>query len=99
MSAPAQLAASLSAHLFWDVLREEVDPEAHAPWLTRWVLEYGDWPDWQSLVGYYGKDRLIGIVISLRSLDPKALEFCKVWFDLPSSAFRCCTNPSLPAIF
>lgn len=86
----------LPAHLFWDVRAEEIDPERHAAWLARRVLEYGDWPDWQTLVRYYGKERLAGIVSSIRSLNPRALAFCKIWFDLPASAFRCSTSPQFP---
>ena len=84
---------SLTPHLFWDVRAEDIDLEKHAAWLTRRVLEYGDWPDWQTLVQYYGKARLAEIVTSIRSMQPKALAFCKVWFDLPASAFRCSTHP------
>ena len=85
----------LSPHLFWDVNEDQIDPEKHAAWLARRVLEYGDWPDWQALVRYYGKDRLAEIATSIRSLDPRALAFCKVWFDLPASAFRCSTQKQL----
>ncbi len=86
----------LSPRLFWDVRAEEVDPERHAAWLARRVLEYGDWPDWQELVRYYGKDRLAGIVTGIRSLQPRARAFCQVWFGLPASAFRCSTTPQFP---
>ena len=84
---------SLTPHLFWDVRAEDVDLEQHAAWLTRRVLEYGDWPDWQALVRYYGKERLREIATSIRSLDPKALAFCRIWFDLPDFAFRCSKHP------
>jgi len=83
----------LSPHLFWDVRADQIDPEKHAAWLARRVLEYGDWPDWQALVRYYGRGRLAGVVTGIRSLHPRALAFCKVWFDLPASAFRCSTQP------
>ena len=88
---------SLSNHLIWDVRRDEVDPEHHATWLAKRVLEYGDWSDWQQLVAHYGRPRLAGIVTEIRSLDPRAFAFCRVWFDLPASAFRCFTKaPFLP---
>ena len=83
----------LSAHLFWDVRAGEVDPERHAAWLAKRVLEYGDWPDWQELVRYYGRPRLAQIVTEIRSLQPRAFAFCRVWFDLPASSFRCSRNP------
>ena len=86
----------LSPHLYWDVSAGEVDPELHAGWLARRVLEYGDWSDWQALVRYYGKGRLAGIVTGIRSLHPRAFAFCRVWFDLPAPAFRCSTAPQFP---
>jgi len=86
----------LSLHLFWDVRADDVDPDKHAAWVSRRVLEYGDWVDWQALVRYYGKDRLAEIVTTIRSLHPKALAFCRIWFDLPDSAFRCSTLPQFP---
>ena len=86
----------LSHNLFWDVRAEDIDFEKHAAWLARRVLEYGDWPDWQALVRYYGRERLAGIVTGIRSLHPRAFAFCKVWFALPESAFRCSTKTSFP---
>ena len=86
----------LFPHLYWDVNAAEIDPEKHAAWLARRVLEYGDWRDWQALARYYGKGRLPGTVTSIRSLQPRAFAFCRVWFDLPASAFRCSTAPPFP---
>jgi hypothetical protein len=81
----------LSDHLFWDVDRSSIDPEQHAPWLVKRVLEYGRWSDWQTLIAHYGKPRLMEIATSLRSLQPRAFAFCQAWFQLPPSAFRCST--------
>ena len=86
----------LPPHLFWDTDPEKIDFEKHAAWLARRVLEYGDWPDWQALVRFYGKERLATIVTGIRSLQPRAFAFCKIWFDLPASAFRCSTSPQFP---
>jgi len=83
---------ALSSHLFWDVIREEVDPVTHAAWLTRRVLEYGRWADWQILISEYGKPRLAELATGLRTLSPKTLAFCSAWFQLPKSAFRCSTS-------
>ncbi len=85
----------LSPHLFWDAHPEEVDLERHAPWLVKRVLEYGRWQDWRILVATYGKDRLAEIVVGIRSLDPKAAAFCRVFFSLPASALRC--SASIPS--
>ncbi len=82
----------LPSHLFWDVRPEDIDPDKHASWLAKRVLEYGDWPDWQALVRYFGRERLAEIVTHIRSLQPRAFAFCMIWFDLPASAFRCSTQ-------
>ena len=86
----------LSEHLFWDVKRQGVDPERHAAWLVRRVLEYGYWSDWQTLVASYGKPRLAQIVVGIRSLNPRAYAFCRAWFQLPASDFRCSTTTPFP---
>lgn len=93
---PPRIISSLSPHLFWDVAADQIDPEQHGAWLARRVLEYGDWTDWQELVRYYGKSRLSEIVTNIRSLQPKALAFCRIWFDLPATAFRCSTQNQFP---
>lgn len=88
--------STLSPHLFWDVDRLGVDTTQHAAWLVRRVLEYGRWEDWLRLEKHYGRRRLAEIVVTLRSLDPKARTFCQARFDLPATAFRCYTStPSL----
>jgi len=86
----------LSAHLFWDVKASEVDAEKHAAWLVRRVLEYGEWSDWQALAGYYGKQRMGEIACTIRSMRPRSFAFCRAWFQLPASAFRCSTTTPFP---
>ena len=83
----------MSEHLFWDVDRSTIDPEQHASWLVKRVLEYGRWSDWRILVAQYGKPHLAEIATSLRSLEPRTLSFCQAWFQLPPTAFRCYTSP------
>jgi hypothetical protein len=86
----------LSAHLFWDVDRATIDPDRHAAWLVKRVLEHGRWSDWQAVVVYYGKAGLVEIVTSVRSLDARAFAFCRAWFDLPASCFRCSATTPFP---
>lgn len=87
---------ALSDHLFWDVDRSGIDPEPHAGWLAKRVLEYGRWRDWQVLVAYYGKQQLANLVTDLRSLQPRASAFCCAWFQLPPSSFRCSASTPFP---
>ncbi|MES2439379.1 MAG: hypothetical protein V4584_09945 [Verrucomicrobiota bacterium] len=87
---------ALSDHLFWDVERSGIDPDRHAAWLAKRVLEYGRWADWQLLVAHYGKPRLAELVTSLRSLQPRSFAFCCAWFQLPPSSFRCSASMPFP---
>jgi len=88
----------LSAHLFWDVDREGVDPDKHEAWLVKRVLEHGRWSDWQAIRAYYEAPRLQAIVTELRSLEPRAFAFCRAIFDLPASSFRCSTSTPFPSL-
>ena len=71
---------SLSPHLFWDTDASQVDPDRHAAWLVKRVLEYGRWCDWQALLETYGRERLAGIALGIRSLDPRAAAFARAYF-------------------
>ena len=48
-----------SAHLFWDVRREDLDLDKHSEYIIKRVLEYGVWNDWMVLRIYYGLPRII----------------------------------------
>jgi len=74
----------LSPHLFWDTDPSRVDPEQHAAWLVKRVLEYGRWSDWQVLLKIYGRDRLGKIAVELRALEAKAAAFARAYFCSPS---------------
>lgn len=80
---------NLSPHLFWDVERPSIDPERHAKWLIKRVLNYGLWTDWQILVAHYGKDRLQEIVFTIPKLDPRSLAFCQAWFSPQTTSPTC----------
>lgn len=90
---------SLSDHLFWDVDRATIDPELHAAWLTKRVLEYGRWRDWKILEAHYGKPELGRLATGLRTLQPRAFAFCRAWFQLDPSCFRCSASTPSPNPF
>lgn len=71
----------LSPHLFWDTDPNGVDPERHAAWLVKRVLEYGRWKDWKTLVETYGRARLVEITSEIRSLEPRAAAFARAYLS------------------
>lgn len=79
----------LSEHLFWDVIREEVDMEKHALFITQRVLEYGTLEDWHLLRSYYGIEHIVEMCKSMRALDPVCLSFICAISQSKKEDFRC----------
>lgn len=89
-----------SDHLFWDVIREEVDMEIHAAFVVQRVLEYGAMNDWILLCSYYGIDRILALCKTLRTLDPVCLSFISAITHTPKEKFRCYhTRPLNPTLW
>lgn len=80
-----------SQNLFWDVHCSEIDPEQHAAFLIRRVLEYGSLRDWNLLKELYGVERIVEIARTLRTLDKRALSFLVTLSGLSKTEFRCYT--------
>ena len=78
-----------SEHLFWDVVREEVDMEAHASFIVQRVLEYGTMQDWCLLRDYYGVDHIVALCKTMRTLDPVCLSFICAITQTSKEEFRC----------
>jgi hypothetical protein len=81
-----------SPSLFWDCDPALIDVEVNRLFVIGRVLTRGRYTDWLALKELYGVDRLRHEVTQLRSLDPRTLAFCCVYFDLPKESFRCCTK-------
>ena len=81
--------ASLSPHLFWDVDREQVDPEKHRAYIVQRVTERGSLDDWRRLRGHYGLETVVKAAQGLRSLEPTALAFLSTVGHVPKESFRC----------
>ena len=73
-----EVIAKLSSNLFWDVDKEQVNPEIHSRWLIERVLQRGFWEDWLLIRDYYGKERLNKLRPSLK-LDKKAANFLALY--------------------
>lgn len=81
----------LSAHLFWDVRREDVDLEKYPSFIIKRVLEYGLLSDWQLIRHYYGLERIVSVACHLRELEPRALAYLAAISQTPKEQFRCYT--------
>ncbi|CAN5336590.1 hypothetical protein BH11BAC5_BH11BAC5_29980 [soil metagenome] len=87
-----------STHLFWDVQKQQLDPEKSKDYIIKRVLEYGLYKDWLLLQDYYGIERIKDSVMGFRELEPKALNMVAILSNTPRENFRCynttrLTNP------
>ena len=78
-----------SAHLFWDVRREDLDLDKHSEYIIERVLEYGLLKDWNLLRSYYGLFKIVEVTKEMRDLEPRALAYISAISKTPKEQFRC----------
>lgn len=88
MSAATAFLDQLSEHLFWDVDRQRVDPDANAGFLLPRIVERGTRADVHAAWAFYGEERVKDILLAAPSLTRKTIAFFANQFQLPREAFR-----------
>lgn len=84
-----EMSKRFSDYIFWDVERDSIDFQAHAPFVIQRVLEYGQMRDWTALLDIYGLPKIVDVSKGLRTLDEKALSFISTVSRTSKSDFRC----------
>jgi hypothetical protein len=79
----------LSREIFWDGKYEDIDWDGKARYVIERVVQYGTVADWDSIVAYYGKERISRELKQSRDLDPKSLSFISCIFNIPKEEFAC----------
>jgi hypothetical protein len=77
----------LSPQLFWDVDRNQIDPEKHVKWLLERILERGKWEDWVVIRDNINLEKLIQEFRNLR-ITPKTHNFLERYIYAAHSASR-----------
>lgn len=72
----------LSDHLFWDVDRNSVDPEKHARFLIRRIMDRGTREDARAAWAHYGPEGVKAALLAAPDLDRKRGSF---HLELPAS--------------
>lgn len=80
---------NFSKELFWDVDPESIDQDKHARFVIGRVLSRGMMSDFLELQRTYSKERIRRELPLCRSLDPKTVSFCSVYFGLKKENFKC----------
>ena len=79
----------LGKHLFWDTNPDKVDYEKHARSVIERVLTRGTLPEVRQIQEYYGHQRILDEMRSIRSLDRQTLNFLSSVYQVPKEEFRC----------
>ncbi|NBV76858.1 hypothetical protein EBR66_01700 [bacterium] len=66
--------------LFWDVDRATLGTEAHADFIIRRVLMFGDLEDVKWVVGQYGVEKVRDVAQTARDLDSRSRAFWTAHF-------------------
>ena len=82
---------SFSQNLFWDADPETLDFQANKKYVIQRVLDRGTLSDLRMARDYYGRDVIVDVAKSLRTLEPKTLAFVSCIADVPKEEFRCYT--------
>jgi hypothetical protein len=71
--------------LFHDTRVEDIDPDAHAPFVMQRVLDRGTLTSVRALLAYYGQDRVREYLVKggAQRLDPRTTSLWTAYFGLP----------------
>lgn len=89
-----ELIARLPDHLFWDVNRENLDPEKHAGFIISRVMDRGDHPEVDDVQAYYGDARIRHALLNAPHLEPRTIAFFSHRYHLDRKDFRAFKSPS-----
>ncbi len=80
---------NFSQNLFWDIDYENFNIDEYPDFVVERVLMYGSWSDWQLLLKYFSLEKIKKIVLNLKSIEPKTLNYLSIITNTPKESFRC----------
>lgn len=83
-----------SKTLFWDTDVAVLRPDKSKFYIIERIVTRGNYSDWKKMLSIYSSEEIKSNITKIKSLDPKTLNFCSLYFDLPKEAFECYMKPS-----
>jgi hypothetical protein len=74
-----------SKYLFWDAAIESIDIKKNKFYIIERVLSRGKLEDFYVLLKLYDLNEIKDGIYASRSLDPKTVNFCSTFFNIPKS--------------
>lgn len=74
-----------SKYLFWDAAIDKIDIQKNRKYVIERVLTRGFLEDFYILTQIYNRDEIVEALKKCRELDPKTVNFCSLYFNVPKS--------------
>jgi hypothetical protein len=74
-----------SQYLFWDTPVEMIDIKQHKKYIIERVLVKGFLSDFYTLLKLYTQDEIAEAIRKSKVLDPKTVNFCSYYFNVPKN--------------
>ena len=85
----------LAKRIFWDVEFDKIDYDDKYKFVIERVFEWGDIEDIRQVRRYYGDEKVIETLTTVKYLFNETIDFCSGLFDIPKEKFRCYTLKQL----
>jgi len=69
--------------LFWDT--DILDPQKNDTFIIRRILDFGDVDDFQWAIGFYGREKMRGVILEGKPLNRKSFSFWCQYFNIDKS--------------
>jgi len=89
MNQDKSILSEINPHYFWDIDLLTLDLNSSARLIVERVFSLGEVHEMNSLISYYGREKVIDVLSNLSYLDPKTLNFVSRLFNKPLKSFKC----------
>ena len=89
MNPDKSLLSKINPQYFWDVDLLILDENSSVRLIVERVFSLGEVHEMNLLISYYGREKVIDVLLNLNYLDPKTLNFVSRLFHKPLKSFKC----------
>ena len=79
----------LAKQIFWDVDFDKLDYQKDTSFIIERVFDRGDIEDIKQARRFYGDEKIIEVLTTVKFLFDETINFCAGLFDIPKEKFRC----------
>jgi hypothetical protein len=77
-----------SQHLFWDSAIEKIDLKKNQRYVIERIVTRGFIEDFYMMLKIYSSDEIKTALCKSKELDPKTVNFCSQYFNIPKSSMH-----------